>query len=350
MKRRYVNLRGKTCRPQIFGQTPLFLRVGTEFNRTLVRADFDFRHICQKESQMKKGLLIWVACLGFLSLQAQNFQGMAVYESKTSTGDFQGRLKENRDISPEMQKMIEERMKKMFEKTFILNFNASESTYKEEEKLDAPGQNQGGFRMMSSMMGGGGTYFKDVKSKTYTVDKEFMGKEFLVKDSLKTINWQTTGESREIGGYLCYKATAILPTSKSDMRNFRPRRRSEDEAKKEAEKKKEESEKKTNLMDEIEMPKEVTVTAWFAPEIPVNQGPESYWGLPGLILEINDGKTTILCSKVVLNPKDKAEIKAPKKGKEVTQAEYDEIVMKKIEEMQQNGPGPNGRGFQMRMN
>jgi GLPGLI family protein len=26
-------------------------------------------------------------------------------------------------------------------------------------------------------------------------------------------------------------------------------------------------------------------------------------GLPGLILEINDGKTVILCSKIVLNPK-----------------------------------------------
>jgi len=82
-------------------------------------------------------------------------------------------------------------------------------------------------------------------------------------------------------------------------------------------------------MDEVDLPKEITITAWYTPEIPVNQGPEGYWGLPGLILEVNDGKTTILCSKVVLNSKDKVEIKAPTKGKVVTQKDYDDTVIKK---------------------
>jgi GLPGLI family protein len=45
----------------------------------------------------------------------------------------------------------------------------------------------------------------------------------------------------------------------------------------------------------------MTITAWYTPEIPVNQGPENYWELPSLILEINDGKTVVLCSKIVLN-------------------------------------------------
>ena len=104
---------------------------------------------------------------------------------------------------------------------------------------------------------------------------------------------------------------------------------------------------KTSFMDQIELPKEITITAWYTPEIPVSQGPEGYWGLPGLILEVNDGKTTILCSKIVLNPKEKAEIKAPSNGKEVSQKEYDEIVTKKMEEMSEMN---NGRGgFQMRM-
>jgi GLPGLI family protein len=40
------------------------------------------------------------------------------------------------------------------------------------------------------------------------------------------------------------------------------------------------------------------------PEIPVNQGPRII-GIAGLILEINDSKTVILCSKIVLNPKEK---------------------------------------------
>jgi GLPGLI family protein len=270
---------------------------------------------------------------------------MAVYESKTSTADFKSRFEGNREITPEMQKMIEERMKKMFEKTFFLNFDKSASIYKEEEKLDTPGQGGGGFRVMSSMMGGGGTYYKNVKEKVYKVDKEFMGKEFLVKDSLKTYNWQMTGETRVIGGYNCFKATAVIPASKTDFRNFRPKKEEE----KKDEKAKEEAKEgaKTSFMDQIEMPKEITITAWYTPEIPVSQGPEGYWGLPGLILEVNDGKTTILCSKVVLNPKEKADIKAPATGKEVSQKEYDEIVIKKMEEMSEMG----GRGgFQMRMN
>lgn len=283
------------------------------------------------------------------SEQAKQFQGMAVYESKTSTADFKANMSGNREITPEMQKMIEERMKAMFEKTFILHFDKSASIYKEEEKLEAPGGQQGGFRMMSSMMGGGGTYYKDAKTKTYTVDKEFMGKEFLVKDSLPKLNWKMESETRQIGNYLCYKATAVVPASKSDFRNFRPRR-DEEKKKEDEEKTKDASEKKTNLMDEVEIPKEVIVTAWYTPEIPVNQGPESYWGLPGLILEVSDGKTTILCSKIVLNPKDKASIKAPTGGKEVSQKEYDEIVVKKMEEMREMNGGPGQGRPQIRMN
>lgn len=277
-------------------------------------------------------------------LQAQkDFQGMAVYESKTQAPKFEG-MRGNRDITPEMQKNIEERMKKMLEKTFILNFNKSASIYKEEEKLEAPGQQGGGMRMMmNSMMGGGGTFYKDVKSKIYMVDKEFMGKEFLVKDSLPKLNWKLEPDTKQIGGYTCYKATAVREASKTDFRNFRPK--NDDDKKTEAKKedaKKETAEKKTNFEDNFEIPKEITITAWYSPEIPINQGPENYWGLPGLILEINDGTTTILCSKIVLNAKEKVEIKAPTKGKEISQKEYDETVIKKMKEFREMNRGRAG--------
>ena len=102
---------------------------------------------------------------------------MAVYESKTSTADFKsGWLKIK--ITPEMKKTIEDRMKKAFEKTFILNFDKNASIYKEEEKLDAPGAQNSGMRMMGSFMGGGGTHYKNIKDKTFAIDKEMMGKEF----------------------------------------------------------------------------------------------------------------------------------------------------------------------------
>lgn len=292
---------------------------------------------------MKKISYYLFLILAFSQMQAQkDFQGMAVYESKTQAPKFEG-MRGNRDITPEMQKNMEERMKKMLEKTFILNFDKSASIYKEEEKLEAPGQ-QGGMRMMmNSMMGGGGTFYKDVKSKVYMVDKEFMGKEFLVKDSLPKLNWKLEPETKQIGGYTCYKATAVREASKTDFRNFRPK--NDDNKKTEVKKEdaqKETTEKKTNFEDNFEIPKEITITAWYSPEIPINQGPESYWGLPGLILEINDGTTTILCSKIVLNAKEKVDIKAPTKGKEISQKDYDETVIKKMKEFREMNRGRAG--------
>ena len=212
----------------------------------------------------------------FFQLQAQEFQGMAVYESKTSTSDFKTKMEGNKDITPDMMKMIQERMKSMFEKTFILNFNKSASIYKEQEKLDAPGSQGGGMRMMSSMMGGGGTYYKNVKDKSYIVDKEFMGKEFLIKDSLPKLNWKMESETKLIGGYNCFKATAVRAVSQSDFRNFRPKKQEDkkDDAKKEPSKT-EEKGKSTNFMNDFELPKEITITAWYTPEIPINQGPEN---------------------------------------------------------------------------
>jgi GLPGLI family protein len=296
-------------------------------------------------------LSVAFSTVSFLQMQAQEFQGMAVYESKTSTSDFKTRMEGNKDMTPDMQKMIEERMKKMFEKTFILNFNKSASIYKEEEKLDAPGQGGGGMKMMSSMMGGGGTNYKNVKQKTYSVDKEFMGKEFLIKDSLPNYAWKMESETKLIGGYNCFKATAVRPVSQSDFRNFRSKKEEpkKEDAKGEAVKTEGET-KKTNFMDDFELPKEITITAWYSPEIPINQGPENYWGLPGLILEVNDGKTIILCSKIVLNSKEKAEIKEPTNGKVISQKEYDETVVKKMEEFRQMNQSKGGNGgMQMRM-
>jgi len=79
------------------------------------------------------------------------------------------------------------------------------------------------------------------------------------------------------------------------------------------------------------MPKFRTITAWYTPQIPVNQGPKEYWGLPGLILEVSFDKTMLLATKIILNPKDKKPLKTPDKGKVVTQAEYDKNSSKKDE-------------------
>ena len=63
----------------------------------------------------------------FSTSNAQEFQGMAVYESKTSTSDMMSNFAGNREITPDVQKRIEERMKAMFEKTYTLHFDKNAS-------------------------------------------------------------------------------------------------------------------------------------------------------------------------------------------------------------------------------
>jgi len=296
---------------------------------------------------MRRSKTLIAICLTLFSLAfsfaQQDFQGKAFYESKTTMDmdNFGGR-----EMSPERKQQIMERMKSFLEKSYTLTFNKSESTYKEEVKLEAPGQGRGFGGMMGSFTAG--EQYKNVKDNQLLQEQEFFGKQFLIKDSLPKLQWKLSGETKQIGQYMCMKATAMKPVDQNDWRSMR--RRDRDNKKKndstEVTEKMKDSTKtaSTNLLDEIEVPKEIEVTAWYTMQIPVNQGPGEYWGLPGLILEVSADRTTILCSKIILNPAEKEEIKVPSKGKEVTQQEYSDIVKKKIEEMREMYGGRGGRG------
>ncbi|MGJ8591050.1 MAG: GLPGLI family protein [Aquaticitalea sp.] len=273
----------------------------------------------------------------------KEFQGKAYYEAKT-TVDMDSWGGRGGQMSEEQKKQIAERMKSMLEKTYILTFNRTESTYKEEEKLEAPGSAGGGRfgSMMSSFTGG--PQYKNVQNSQLLQEQEFFGKQFLVKDSLPSLKWEMGTETKQIGQYMCFKATAIKEVDEMDFSNMR--RRGNDDEKKDGEKTTDSTKKENsnNPMEEIEVPKTIIVTAWYTPQIPVNQGPGDYWGLPGLILEVNANRTTILCSKIVLNPTEKEEIKIPTKGKEVTRTEYNDIMKNKMEEMREMYGGRGGRG------
>lgn len=271
---------------------------------------------------MKKLLTtIIVFIIGSTTLFSQAFQGQAIYQSKTVLD-----IKlDSSKMSSDMQKDFKEMLKRQFEKTFELNFNKTASVYKEEAKLEQPG-GQGGMRFMAAG-GGNNIYYKDTKQKTYANQNELFGKVFLIKDSLPNLEWKLEKESKMIGNYLCFKATAEKKASRMQT-NFRggPRNNNKDEKPKDS------------------LPKTTLVTAWYTPQIPVNQGPNEYWGLPGLILEVNYGKTVLLCTKIVINPKEKEAIVIPDKGKEVTQAEYEDIVAKKLKEMQDQYGGRQKNG------
>jgi len=151
----------------------------------------------------------------------------------------------------------------------------------------------------------------------------------LITDSLAKLDWKLGSETKQIGQYLCMKATAIKTVDEFDWRSMRRKPKSKEV--KEGEVKKDST--ATTISEDLEIPKQMEVTAWYTPQIPVSQGPGDFWGLPGLILEVNTDKTTILCSKIILNPQEKVEIKAPKKGDVVSRKEYNETVKKKMEEM-----------------
>lgn len=288
---------------------------------------------------MKKILFITLAIVSIAQVTAQEMYGEATYMSKTKMDTSW--MDNDPNMTPERRKRFEQNMKQMTEKTFVLKFNRSEAIYSEEVALEAPGQRRGWGSMMGTTMGG--EKYKNVASGMYTEQRDMMGKTFLIKDSIPQLEWKITGESRKIGKYDVIKAVATKKSTEYDWANWRRRGRGND-----AEAKKKDSIAAANgdIEELFEKPDEIEIVAWFAPAIPVQHGPDVYGGLPGLILELNAGNTTLLCSEIKMNPEDQTELKAATKGDVVTQEEYDATLKEKMEEMQQRfrGRGRGGRG------
>lgn len=278
---------------------------------------------------LKKTMTLFVLVFS-IAISAQNTNGKAYYVIKNTIKMNLG----NRQI-PEAQKaMIQERINSMSTNNFVLSFNKNSSIYVEEEKLEKDQGNgiiaqRMGMMKMILNQGNNGKLYKNINDNTYKNQVDIYGKLFLIQDSLKAIDWKITDEVKTIGKHTCFKATAIqknrgLPT------NFRPGEQRTDDSKEER-----------KIGDEM-----IIVTAWFTLDIPISQGPAMYYGLPGLILEVNAGNTTILCSKIELNKKEEI-INAPKNGKKINQKKYDELLKKKANEVRENFRRGRG-GFRRR--
>lgn len=182
--------------------------------------------------------------------------------------------------------------------------------------------------MFASVFGGAltGEYYKNTASKESKRAVEFFGKNFLIEEKLEDFNWKLEKETKQIGKYTCFKASTFIKKVKKTMGP--PPEKGEEKPKEEKE----------------EM---VLVTVWYTPMIPVSMGPDKYWGLPGLILGVNAGDTQIICTKVVMNVNDKKELKAPKKGKKISDEDFQKIVQEKTAELRERfrkGGGRSGGG------
>lgn len=127
--------------------------------------------------------------------------------------------------------------------------------------------------------------YSDLKNGKGIVQKEFYERTFLVKDSLRKIKWKITDETRIIAGYTCRRANALVLDS-------------------------------------------IYVVAFYSDEIHVSAGPESFHGLPGMILgvAVPHENVTWFATKVTETVEPKPLV-PPKKGKEVNNKQlYDEIV------------------------
>jgi len=278
-------------------------------------------------------VMVFVLTVVISTVNAQNFQGVATYRTQHKI-DIQ---MDSTKMNSEMQKKVMAQMKKQFQKTYDLSFNKEESVYKQQESLDAPQTGKGGGFQMVVVGNGGGSdvLYKNIKTQRYADHKDTMGKIFLVKDDIEKIDWQLEKDVKYIGEYQCFKATYTKQVEVFKTSGFSSHSDNENE----------------NEDNEPEMEDRV-VTAWYTPQIPVNNGPAKYQGLPGLILEIHDGKLTVICSKIVLNPEEKVDIKEPTKGKEVNQSEYDAIMDKKTKEMMERyapRKGRKGEGIEIRI-
>ncbi|MFZ6013837.1 MAG: GLPGLI family protein [Bacteroidota bacterium] len=239
---------------------------------------------------MKKIIILLGILVSITAAQialGQNVEGMIAYEVKINV---HRQLPKERE---EMRAMIPE-FRTHRDQLF---FNAGESLYKpvEEEEDDDAEMDHGGMRMRIQRPQTE-VYINQNESKRVML-QEFMGKKFLIEDSLKVNAWKLGTETKVVSGYECKKASLYN------------------------------EERKQNIV------------AWYTDKLRPFLGPENFNTLPGAVLEvdINDGERIVSAKKIDLRPLKKGEMKVPSGGTKTTEPEFRKMVNEQMERMRANG-------------
>ncbi|MDB5116032.1 MAG: hypothetical protein JWQ79_1524 [Mucilaginibacter sp.] len=125
------------------------------------------------------------------------------------------------------------------------------------------------------------TTYTDVSASTRISQKKVFEETFLVKDSVSKIKWKITDETRDILGYACRRANGLVQDS-------------------------------------------IYVVAFYTDEIPIVGGPESFTGLPGMILQVALPHESVswVATKITEAIVPVTTLIPPKKGKAVTGKEF----------------------------
>jgi GLPGLI family protein len=250
---------------------------------------------------------------------AQGLTGRAYYKSSSQINISMDSSK----MAPGQMAEIQAQLKKQMDRDYILSFTQTESNWKQAESLGGgpATASSGGMTMVINTGNQDKILYKNLADQSFLREEEVMGKEFLIKDILEPSEWELTGETKKIGNYTAQKATYSRIV---DSQRF------------------------STGMTEMENVKDtIRVTAWFTPEIPVSHGPESYFGLPGLILEVQNQGRTLICEKIELNPStNPVKIEQPKKGKVVNREEFRAMQEEGMKQMMNQYQGKPGEGNQ----
>lgn len=168
-----------------------------------------------------------------------------------------------------------------------LYFSAEKSKYIDSE--ESPDQSYSPYSSRKKQF----FFQRDFQAKTVCEALQLNNKNYVIKDTLPVLKWKILNDIKEVAGHVCMDA---------------------------------------ELDDTIRNQK---IVAWFALDIPSAAGPERFYGLPGLILEldVNAGAMVLVADKLELKPLT-AELDLPKKlkGKEQRAAEFDALLKKHIAE------------------
>lgn len=212
----------------------------------------------------------------FFTLKFFSQSGVITYEIKVEQqgGDVP------KQFSELLKKSLDYANKQKFELTFTKNKSRFNPIQRSNIENDYDQKAETLARLAFST---GSDFFYDNQLET---EIEKKGDGTLLKAINSNTNWEITTESKTISSYLCYKA--ILRISFVNRKG----------------------------VSGIHI-----ITAWFAPSLPFPFGPKNFYGLPGLILELHENKTTYLATKIVLTDKE-FKIDFPK-GKTIPKEEYD---------------------------
>ena len=252
------------------------------------------------------GFLIFSVSLA----QAQQKTGKVVYER---VSQMQARFNINgvENVVPQTRK-----------DNFELTFGNNQSLWKavEQDNDDYATTSDGsGAQIHMIVAGSNDVLYCNFETHKRTEKREFLDKTFIVDDSISSLKWKMTGETKTILNHNCMKAIATRISTQTRM--------TMDNGK----------------MERKEVQDTANIVAWFASDIPVSAGPAEYQGqLPGLILEmdVNNGRQTYIATGIS-EKADLAIIKEPTGKKHYTPDEFKKERDKMMKEMQENNQGGN---------